>query len=132
MLANPNSFYILEINQSTLFIKLKDIYHDCFHLIKGEPNLYPLFCLKFDCPRVQNCHERLLKRIKYIFDTFQKAEVLILYFTYIDKPDSHRGGVFWRDLERFKLITFNRSGWELLKKRGTIYQWHLPTELMLS
>lgn len=125
--------YILEVQGKTLFIKLKDLYPECEFLIEDQPQLYPLRCLVDHCPRNANCMEKLAKRVKYIFDAFKDAQLLLLYFRYRDKPDSHRAGVFWRDMDippRF--ITFNRTAWDKCKELGTVYEWQLPSELFLK
>lgn len=127
------SVLILEVKQKTLFMKLQDLYPDCLFLIEDQPQLYPLRCLVDFCPRNANCMEKLAHRVKYIFDNFTEAKLLLLYFRYRDKPDSHRAGVFWRDMDippRF--IVFNRTAWEKCKEIGTVYEWTLPDSLFLK
>lgn len=119
--------------KSTIFAKLNDVFPECSFLIQGEPNLYPLFCLRNDyCPRNRNCMEILAKRVKFMFDTFTDAALLFLYFTYQDKPGSHRSGIFYRDMREPRYITFNRTVWEKVKKLGTVYELTLPDSLFLN
>jgi len=116
-----------------LFMKLDALFPECSYLIKGADQLYPLFCLKNNvCPRNANCMERLAKRTKYVFDTFPDADLLLLYFRYADMPNSHRAGVFWRDMREPRYVTFNRAVWEKMKKVGIVYEWVLPDNLFLS
>ena len=74
----------------------------------------------------------LANRIKYVFDTFDDSDLLLLYFRYPDMPGSHRAGVFWRDMREPRYIVFNRSQWEYMKQIGVVYQWRLPDTLFLG
>ena len=76
--------------------------------------------------------EKLAKRVKHIFDTFERTELLILYFKYRDHPTRLRAGVFWRDLREPRLITMNPYAWEKLKEIGTVYEYTLPDVLFLG
>jgi len=124
--------YILEVNKRTLFTKLESVYAECFFLIEDQPKLYPFICLNSDCHRAANCMEKLAKRVKAIFDAFPEAKLLLLYFKYRDRPNSMRAGVFWRDLSEPRYITMNPGAWEKMKSIGTVFEWNLPRELLLS
>ena len=76
--------------------------------------------------------EKLAKRVKAIFDAFPTAKLLLLYFKYRDRPNSLRAGVFWRDMSEPRIITMNPGAWEKMKQLGTVYEWNLPMEIMLS
>lgn len=129
---DPNAILILEIQEKTLFLKLKDLYPECEFLLE-DLDLHPLWCLAQDmCPRNNRCMEKLVKRLKYIFDQFAKAEMILLYFRYRDRPGSTRAGVFHRDFREPRLITFNRSSWDKFKQTGEIYSWNLPDNLFLE
>lgn len=123
---------ILEVNKSTLFAKLKDVFPECEFLIGDVQKLHPLICLRDTCHRNANCMERLVRRVKYMFDTFKDAKLLLLYFSYRDRPGSQRAGIFWRDLREPRYITMNRTGWEKLKQIGVVYEWALPDHLFLG
>ncbi len=71
-------------------------------------------------------------RVKYIFDTFPSADLLLLYFRYHDFPKKHRSGVFTRNLDEPRYITFNPHAWEKIKSMGTVYEWNLPDSLFLA
>ena len=136
-IQDPRQSLILKIQgksgSSVLFMKLKDLYPECEFLIQDLPECYPLHCLERDsCPRNQNCMDKLVKRIQYVFETFPDVQNVVLYFRYQDRPGSHRAGVFWRDLREPRLITFNRTAWEKCKQIGTVYQWVLPDSLFLQ
>lgn len=119
--------------KSSLFMKLTDLFPECIHLIRDAAQLYPLFCLRNNmCPRNQNCMGKLVKRVKYIFDHFPDGEVLFLYFTYPDRPGTHRAGVFNKDLSEPYYTTFNRTAWDKFKQVGVIYEWFLPDSLFLG
>ena len=122
---------VLEVQKKTLFIKLKDVYPECAVLIEGESRLHPLICLKSSCPKNANCMEKLAKRVKYTFEQWPESEVLLLYFTYKDRPESLRGGIFYPDMREPRLITFNKHSWDLLKRKGKVYEWQMPNELFL-
>lgn len=124
--------YLLEVNTKTIFAKLKDVFPECEVLIQDAQQLYPLRCLKDHCPRNANCMEKLAHRVKYIFDNFKEAQLLILYFAYRDRPGSTRAGLFWRDMREPRFITFNRASWEKMKEVGVIYEWTLPQSLFLG
>jgi hypothetical protein len=74
----------------------------------------------------------LAKRVKYIFDQFPTADLLLLYFSYRDRPGSQRAGIFWRDFREPRYITMNRAAWERMKAMGTVYEWQLPNSLFLG
>jgi hypothetical protein len=123
---------ILEVQELTIFTKLKDVYPECFLLIEQASSLFPLRCLKDHCPRNANCMEKLANRVKYVFDSFPKAQLLVLYFAYPDRPGATRAGIFWRDMREPRFITMNRSGWEKMKQMGVVYEWQLPDDLFLK
>ncbi len=118
--------------RTVLFTKLDNIYKECSFLIQGEDRLYPLICLRDTCHRNMNCMTVLAHRVKYVFDTFPDADILLLYFRYHDRPKSHRAGVFNRNMDEPFFITFNVTAWEKIKKIGTVYEWNLPDSLFLS
>lgn len=72
----------------------------------------------------------LAKKVKYIFDVFPNANLLILYFRYQDQPKKHRAGVFWRDMREPRFITFNEYAWAKVKSIGTVYEWELPETIL--
>jgi hypothetical protein len=123
--------YILEVQKKTLFIKLKDLFPECEFQIKDVEQLYPLFCLSGPCHRNANCMGKLAVRVNYVFEKWPEADLLMLYFSYRDRPGSQRAGIFWRDMREPRYITMNRTGWEKFKTMGVIYEWHLPNELFL-
>jgi hypothetical protein len=124
--------YLLEVNTKTIFARLKDIFPECEVLIEHQPQLYPLRCLVNHCPKNANCMEKLVRRVKHVFEVFSEAQLLILYFKWPDRPASIRCGVFWRDLREPCYRTINRSSWEIFKEKGTIYSWEMPQWLLLG
>lgn len=123
---------VLEVNSKTVFMKMKDVYPECEFLISDQPQLFPLRCLVDHCPRNANCMEKIAHRVKYIFDTFKDAKLLLLYYSYRDRPGTIRAGVFWRSMDEPRVITLNRSGWEKMKSMGKVYEWSLPESLFLG
>lgn len=122
---------ILAVNEKTLFTKLENIYPECFHLISDLDKLFPLICLKTSCPRNANCMTTLAKRVKFLFDSFPLAQLLVLYFKYRDKPKSIRAGLFYKDLREPRLITMNPWGWKYFKEKGEVFEWTMPDALFL-
>ena len=116
----------------TLFLKLRDLFPECAFQIEDAPQLFPLRCLVDHCPRNMRCMDRLVARLKFVFDTWPETELVMLYFSWQDRPGSQRAGLFWRDMREPRCITFNRTSWEMLKRQGTVYAWHLPSELFLA
>lgn len=124
--------YILEVNKKTLFTKFLEVYPECEFLIRDQSNLYPLLCLQSSCPRAANCMEKLARRVKELFDAFPQAELLVLYFKYRDAPGKLRAGVFWKDMREPRFITMNPGAWKKFKEIGEVYEWELPSELLLG
>ena len=120
--------YVIEVNGKTILAKFTDMYPECEFLISDQEQLHPLICLKSHCHRAANCMEKLVKRVKHLFDAFPKAELLILYFRYKNDPGI-KGGVFWKDLSEPRLIPVNSFAWKKIKSLGTVYTWDLPGEL---
>jgi len=136
-MTTPGESLVLQVTggsgDAVVFMKLKDVFPECEFLIGDLPQLSPLYCLRKEgCPRNQNCMDKLVARVQFIFDTFPKARTVVLYFRYRDQPGSHRGGVFWRDMREPRLITFNRAAWEKCKEIGTVLSWRLPDALFLQ
>lgn len=118
--------------RSVLFMKFNAVYPNCEFLISDEPQLHPLKCLIDSCHRNQNCMETLAHRVKYVFDQWPSVDVLVLYFRYRDFPTKHRAGVFGRDMGEPRYITFNPYAWEKIKTKGVVYEWDLPSSLMMG
>lgn len=123
---------VLEISKKTLFIKLDFLFPECKVLIEDYDQLFPLRCLADFCPRNANCMERLAHRVKWVFDTFKEAEMLILYFAWRDRPGTTRCGVFTREMTEPLFRIMNRTAWDKFKKLGVIYEVEMPKELLLS
>lgn len=125
---------LLEIQgttQSTVFAKVKDVFPECPVLIDDLPQMFPLRCLVDSCPRNANCMDKLARRVKHLFDTFPRAQMLVLYFTWRDRPGSQRAGIFWRDMREPRHVTMNRSAWEKCKDMGKVFEYHMPDGLFL-
>lgn len=119
--------------KSILFMKLQDLFPECSFLISDLDQLFPLHCLAQEsCPRNQHCMDKLVARLRYVFDTFADVHTVLLYFRYRDRPHTHRAGVFTREMDTPRLITFNRMAWEKCKEIGVAYQWPLPDSLFLQ
>jgi len=126
---------LLEIQgstQSTLFAKMKDVYPECMVLIEGAPQLHPLRCMRDHCPRNLSCMEKLAKRVKHLFDKFPRSQLLVLYYTWPDRPGSQRAGLFWRDMREPRHIVMNRSAWEKCKELGVVFEYRMPDELFFA
>lgn len=124
--------YILEVNKRTLFAKFLEVYPECEYLIKDQPQLHPLICLKSTCHRAQNCIKKLVKRTHAIFEAFPEAQLLVLYFKYRDAPNRLRAGIFWKDMREPYFRVLNPGAWSTFKRIGTVYEWEMPLGLKLG
>ena len=129
--------FVLEVKsaksgRSVIFMKLNDVYQECSFLIEDEPQLHPLICLKDRCHRGLNCMEKLANRVKYIFDVWTSADVLLLYFSYRDFPKKQRAGIFTREMDEPRYITMNPHAWKKIKELCTVYEWRLPDSILLG
>lgn len=124
--------YGLVVCEKTLFFKLDELYPECNFLIEDEPKLHPLICLVGTCHRNSNCMEKLVNRLKWLFDQFPKVELILLYFKYRDRLQSIRAGVFNKEFDEPRLIVMNQGGWSKMKELGIVYELHLPDSLFLS
>lgn len=118
--------YFVVFSKKTAFFKLEDVLPECFVQRKDSPQLEPLICLLEDnaCHRNQNCMEKLVKRLHVIFEEIlQEVDLILLYYRQRAEPDSIGCGIFWRNLQDFKVVTINRSAWQMIKNRGTVFQF---------
>lgn len=121
----PNDiFYFLVLSQKTAFFKLKDILPECTLYREKSPRLDPLICLEQDACHVgKNCMEKLVTRLKTLFgDIVPEANLIILYFKR-DFRDNLGAGVFYPNLQDFRVITVNPFAWERLKFRGDLFRF---------
>ncbi len=123
--------YTFIVSDKTAFIKLDTLYPECFFYIKDEPQLFPLICLVGDCHRSQNCMEKLVYRLKYIFDTFPTLDLIVLYFKYRDSK-SIRMGEFWKDFREPKYSIMNPSAFNKFKEIGVVYSFPMPDSLFIG
>lgn len=119
---------ILEIHQKTIIAKLQDLYPECSVLIQGYDRLSLLGCFKDTCHRDAGCLDKLAKRVKAIFDSFEFANMLLVVFRDRDNKKI-KAGVFWRNFKFPKLINVNPYGWQRITELSTQYEWAPPREL---
>lgn len=125
-MKQPITFF--SFHDKNVFIPLKSVYPECYPLIEGEPQLYPLLCLQSMCHRSQNCAEILAKRVNYLFtNVVPEAKLIVLYFKYQDRPNSIRGGIFHKDMREPHVSVLNPHAFGKFKREGNVYQW-IPTE----
>lgn len=119
-------------HEKTVFVPLKYVYPECMVLIEPYTQVSPLICLKSDqCPANVNCMETLAKRVNYFFThVTPKAELLIAYFRYRDRPNSIRAGVFDRALDNPRVMTLNQSAFRKFQKEGLSFTWQPPDEFL--
>ncbi len=117
--------------EKTLLIKLTDLYPECPVLLTKYPNLNPLNCLTQQiCPANSRCIEKLVPRLRFLFDNFKEVEMILAYFR--SNVDSKLyAGVFWNDdRELPNVIRIHPKGWEKLKVNLEMYEVNMPTELL--
>ena len=132
-MSNPVTFF--SINEKTVFMPLRYLYPECEKLIEHHPKMYPLKCLQDNnCPANMGCMDVLVRRVNYIFThVAPKAQLVIAYYKYRDKPNTIRAGIFHRDLSEPYLMVLNPFGFRKFQKRGLAFTW-MPTReyLMLG
>lgn len=130
-MTEPVAFAVFQ--KHTVFIPFRYVYPECMKLIEGQPQLYPLFCLRNNqCPANRSCMDILAKRINYLFTSVvPHAQQIIAYFKYPDRPDSIRAGLFLRDMREPKVLTLNRSAFKKFQRDSTAFTWVPPTEYLL-
>lgn len=113
----------------TAFVPLRDIYPECAVLIQGEPQLYPLICMRTACPRNANCPQKLAHRVNFFFEKVADPDVtaMIAYFKHEDRPGSVRAGVFFRDMREPRVIVCNHYAFRKFKRDGEVFKWD-PTD----
>jgi hypothetical protein len=126
----PVELSYFSFQEKTIFIPLRYVYPECFALIAPHPQMHPVRCLREDgCPANMNCMEHLVQRVNYLFgEVFPKAEMMIAYFKYDDRPKSIRGAIFYKDLREPELKTLNPFGFRKFQREGTVGTWTLTTE----
>ena len=73
--------------------------------------------------------EGLAKRVHYLFDNVVfDAELIIAYFKYRDRPNSLRGGVFFRDMLEPQVKTLNPWAFQKFQREGDVFKWVPPKE----
>src|SRR5262245_23787690 len=103
----------------TIFIPFRYLYQECFALIEGQQDLFPLRCLKDSCRVDRGCMEIVAKRVNYWFTYLEPASsLMVAYFRYSDRPTSIRGGIFTRDLKEPRVSTLNKSAFEKFRRES--------------
>ena len=126
--------YFVVFSSKTAFFKLQDILPECFLYREQSPQLEPLICLQEDnaCHVGKNCMETLVRRLKVMFDSVvPMAKLAILYYPKRGKQGIG-AGVFFRNLQDFRVITVNPSAWSQVKRKGSIYQFSPHKEFFLT
>jgi hypothetical protein len=127
--------YFVIFSRKTAFFKFEDVFPECFLYRKDSPQLEPLICLLEDgaCHVGKNCMETLVKRLHILFEEIlQNVDMLLLYYRQNYDPNSIGCGIFWRNLQDFQVRTINRTAWQMVKNRGSVFQFQPGTNFFLS
>jgi hypothetical protein len=130
----PTILYFVVFSSKTAFFKLQDIFPECFFYRDQSPQIEPLVCMREDnaCTVGKNCMDVLAKRVYILFEEVcLDADVVILYY----RKRNIQGmgaGVFDREFKNPRIITMNPSGWNMVKRRGNIYQFDPSQDFFLS
>jgi hypothetical protein len=130
----PSILYFVVFSSKTAFFKLENIFPECFLYREQSPQIEPLICLREEnsCTVGKNCMDVLAKRLYVLFgEVCLNADLIILYY----KKRNILGlgaGVFDRQFQNPQTITMNPSAWNLVKSRGTIYQFDPSQDFFLS
>lgn len=124
-----NTLFFFVFQGKSIFMPLRYLYPECFSLIEKQDQLYPLLCLKSDCPANKGCADILAKRVHYIFNQVVPAgELLIAYYRYRDRPNSIRGGIFTKDMKEPYVSVLNPWAFRKFQKEGVSYAWAASQE----
>lgn len=128
-MSERQPIYYFVFQEKSVFVPFKFVYPECFVHIKDHPQLYPMKCFMEDaCPANTNCGDTLVKRVHYFFEkVVPKAEIMISYFKYHDRPNSIRGAVFNRNLDPPTISVLNPYAFRKFQREGTTYKW-FPTD----
>ena len=124
--------YFLVLSQKTAFFKLKDILPECFFYREASPNLDPLICLEENACHVdRNCMETLVTRLKTLFEeVVPEANLMVLYYKRLYRKNLG-AGIFYPDLQNFRVITMNPYAWDRLKFRGNLFRFDPSNQFFL-
>ena len=123
-------FYCLVVKsekktRGTLFAKLDDVFPECGLLIKESDRMERFQCFIDSCHVSANCMERLVRRVKPMFDTFPTVD--LIYLHYRRRSDNRmRAGLFWRDVREPRLLSVNTYAWERMKTYGQVFIYEPP------
>ncbi len=122
-MSKPLVFFTFR--EKTVFTPLSSVFPECKVLIEGHPKAHPLQCFNTDCPVNRSCAETIAKRVHFWFDKVlpDNVQLMFAYFKHMDRPDSVRAAVFWRDHRDPKVIVTNRSFYQKCRKEGLVYSW---------
>lgn len=112
----------------TSFIPLRQLYPECFILLKDSPDAMPMQCMRGPCSKNAQCMEILAKRVYYFFNEIDPtSEMLIVYYKY---NTSLKGVIFDKEMNEPVLKTLNPSGFNKFKNEGDIKQWPMRPEFL--
>ena len=121
--------FYFRFQHKTAFIKLEHLFPECFFLIEGKEQLYPVKCLEGPCTANANCMEGLAKRVHYFFEKVAiDAEMLVAYFKYADRPKSIRAAFFWRNMDEPIVRIINPWAFKKFQRESEVFKWLPPEE----
>lgn len=113
----------------TMLVKLNDIFPECSVLLKPYPQLFNLNCFKNNfCPAQSACMEKLVPRIRFLFDSFSEVGLILALFRSPD--DKLMAGLFQRSGVEPRVIRVGPKGFDRFKKYVETYEIEMPSELM--
>ena len=126
------SILFLTFCDKTVFIKLQDVFPECFLYREEMPRAEPLMCLSSTCPGNHACMETLAKRVFVLFrEVMPYAHLIVLYYRRRN-TNSLGAGLFWSDMREPRDITMNPFAWEMIKARGLVYEFHPGPNFFLT
>jgi hypothetical protein len=130
-----NIFYFVVFSSKTSFMKLQDVFPECFLHRDTSPRIEPVVCLAEDniCHVGHNCMEILCKRVHVLFnEILSGVQILVLYY----KKRNLNGlgaAIFWKNGNREpRIITMNPYAWNRIKQRGSVFQFTANSEFYLT
>lgn len=125
--------YYFVFQRHTVFMPLRYLYPECFFLIKGNDNLFPLLCCTGDCPANKNCHYNLIKRTRTIFGSVvTDSRLIILYYKYPKFGESLKAGIFLKNEELPRFTALNPRAFKYFRDRSKSFEWTPPSDFYLN
>jgi hypothetical protein len=116
----------------TVFMPLKYIYPECSTLIEPFDSLEQLHCLRQDfCPANKGCVDKIVLRLKYLYDNVFTKEVKQVLGYYKTKEGKLKAGLFTVDFDTPRVLTLHPKVFAEMQGKSATFTWRPTTEYSL-